>query len=109
MYSALGREQLERIFDKFLGDIHERALNQAGVPLLIKVSPAGRRLILDRGTDLTLGARPLRRAIEVELVDPLSRLLATRRINPGDVVEVDAEEDRLVFYCRERAESGLVF
>ncbi len=109
VYSALGREQLERIFDKFLGDIHERALNQAGVPLLIKVSPAGRRLILDRGTDLTLGARPLRRAIEVELVDPLSRLLATRRINPGDVVEVDAEDDRLVFYCRQRAETGLVF
>ena len=56
-----------------------------------------------------LGARPLRRAIEVELVDPLSRLLATRRINPGDVVEVDVEDDRLVFYCRQRAESGLVF
>ncbi len=109
VYSALGREQLERIFDKFLSDIHERALNQAGVPMLIKVSAAGRRLILDRGSDLILGARPLRRAIEVELVDPLSRLLANQGINPGDVVDVDVEDDRLVFYRRQRAESSPVF
>ena len=56
-----------------------------------------------------LGARPLRRAIEVELVDPLSRLLATQRVHPGDVVEVDVEEDRLVFFCSERTQAGLVF
>jgi len=108
VYSTLGRSQLEEIFDKFLADIHERALRQARVPLLIKVSPDSRNFILDCGYDPTLGARPLRRAIEVELVDPLSRLLATQRINPGDVIEVEVEDDRLAFYRRPRAEPGLV-
>ena len=69
-----------------------------------------RRTLGFEGTDSqsALGARPLRRAIEVELVDPLSRLLATQRINPGDVIEVEVENDRLAFYRRPRAESGLV-
>jgi ATP-dependent Clp protease ATP-binding subunit ClpA len=70
--------------------------------------PESRNFILDCGYDPTLGARPLRRAIEVELVDPLSRLLATQRIVLGDVIEVEVEDDRLAFYRRPRAETGLV-
>jgi len=108
VYSTLARRQLERIFDKFLAGIHERALRQACVPLLIKVSPESRNFILDCGYDPTLGARPLRRAIEVELVDPLSRLLASKRINAGDVIEIEVEDDRLAFYCRPRVESELI-
>lgn len=108
VYSTLGRTQLEQIFDKFLAEIHERALLQARVPFLIKVSQESRNFILDCGFDPTLGARPLRRAIEVELVDPLSRLLATERIESGDVIDVESENGRLVFYRRPRAESDLV-
>jgi len=106
VYSALTREHLGQIFDKFLVGIHERALIRAGVPLLIKVSPESRDLILDRGTDLVLGARPLRRAVEVELVDPLSRLIATQKISPGDVIEVEVEDNRLVFYRKQRTGFG---
>lgn len=108
VYATLGRRELEKIFDKFLADIHERALSQARVPLLIKVSPESRNFILECGYDPTLGARPLRRAIEVELVDPLSRLLATQRIAPGDVIEVEVKDDQLAFFCRPRAEPGLI-
>jgi ATP-dependent Clp protease ATP-binding subunit ClpA len=108
VYSTLGRTQLEQIFGKFLAEIHERALLQARVPFLIKVSQESRNFILDCGFDPTLGARPLRRAIEVELVDPLSRLLATERIESGDVIDVESENGRLVFYRRPRAESDLV-
>ncbi len=100
VYSALEREHLERILDKFLADLHDRTVNQAGVPLLIKVAPEAKRFIVDRGTDLRFGARPLRRAMEKELVDPLSRLIVSRELGPGDVVEVERAEDRLVFYRR---------
>ena len=108
VYSALERSNLEQIFDKFLNDIHTRAINQAGVPLLIKVSSEAKSLILDRGTDLLFGARPLRRAMEVELVDPLSRLIASHEVNAGDVVEVEREDNHLAFYRKQNAETALV-
>ena len=108
VYSALERGHLDQIFDKFLNDIHARAINQAGVPILIKVGPEAKRLILDRGTDLVFGARPLRRAMEVELVDPLSRLIASHKVNRGDVVEVEREGEHLVFYRKQSADAALV-
>lgn len=107
-YAPLDVEGLERIFQKFLADIHVRALQQAGVPLLIKVSPEARRFIIERGTNLTLGARPLRRAIEAELVDPLARLIGGLQVNAGDVIEVEREGDRLAFYRTLSSDGALV-
>ncbi|MEM7049276.1 MAG: AAA family ATPase [Acidobacteriota bacterium] len=98
VYSALGRDELEAIFDKFLAEIHERALKQADVPLLLRLSPAARELLLSTGSDMRYGARPLRRAVERLLVDPLSRLIASRQIQGGDVLEIEAEDDGLAFY-----------
>ena len=65
-------------------------------------------MIIERGTDLRFGARPLRRAIEKELVDPLSRFIASEKLYPGDVVEVELEADRLAFYRRLRVSEGLI-
>jgi ATP-dependent Clp protease ATP-binding subunit ClpC len=99
VYGALERKHVERIFDKFLADLHERALRQAGFPLLIRVSPDAKRLIVRRGTDPALGARPLRRAIDALLVAPLSRLIAARSVTPGDVLHVERESGGdLAFY-----------
>ncbi|MBI3402135.1 MAG: ATP-dependent Clp protease ATP-binding subunit [Acidobacteria bacterium] len=107
VYRPLDRRHMEEVLQKFLSELHARALEQAGVPLLIRISPDARDLIIDRGADVTLGARPLRRAVEAELVDPLSRLIAAHRIAAGDVIEVEREGDLLGFY-RRRAETTVV-
>ena len=99
---------LERIFDKFLAQIHARALSEAGVPLLIKVRPEARDLILDRGTDVRFGARPLRRAMEAELLDPLSRLIASQRVEAGDVIEVELLNGQLAFFRSRETPSSVV-
>jgi len=75
---------------------------------LIKVSQEAKHMIIERGTDLRFGARPLRRAIEKELVDPLSRFIASEKLYPGDVVEIELESDRLAFYRRLRVSGGLI-
>jgi len=98
VFSPLERGHLEQIFDKFLVDIHERALGQAGVPLLLKVTPDAKDHIIARGTDLRFGARPLRRAVEHELVDPLSRFIASEKLHAGDIVEVELEQEQLAFF-----------
>ena len=97
VYSPLSREALEKILDRFLNDLHERTL-AAGVPMTLRLSPEARTFVLERGTDPRYGARPLRRAIEHELVDPLSRLVVAERLVPGDKVEVDVEDGALAFF-----------
>jgi ATP-dependent Clp protease ATP-binding subunit ClpA len=75
--------------------------------MLIRISTDARDAIIARGTDLALGARPLRRAVESELFDPLSRLIAAHQIAAGDVIEVEREGDSLGFY-RTPAETTVV-
>ncbi|MEM7480403.1 MAG: AAA family ATPase [Acidobacteriota bacterium] len=98
VYSALDRTDLETILDKFLAELHDRAVKQADVPLLLRLSAESREHILATGTDPRFGARPLRRAVERLLVDPLSRLIASRQLAAGDVVEIELEEGALAFY-----------
>ena len=97
VYSPLSREALERILDRFLNDLHDRAI-AAGMPLVMRLSPQARAFLLERGTDSRYGARPLRRAIEHELVDPISRLVVAERLQAGDLVEIDVEKDALAFF-----------
>ncbi len=108
VYQPLDRSALEQIFGKFLDEIHQRALHRANLPLLLKVTPAAADWIIDRGTDPALGARPLRRAMERQIVDPLSRLIAARQLEAGDVVEVVREEDGLGFYLQGRESQKIV-
>ena len=107
VYSPLGRQELDRIFDKFLADVHARTVRQAQVPLVIRVSDEARALIVDLGTDPRFGARPLRRAIERLLVDQLSRFIAASRLRPGDIVDVEVANGELAFY-RISKDEGLV-
>jgi hypothetical protein len=46
--------------------------------------------------------------VEAKLVDPLSRLITSRKLNAGDVVEVERDGDRLVFYRREDSTPAFV-
>ena len=108
VYRPLESRHLETILDKFLGDLHRRTLVQAGVPLRIQLSDTARGLIIDAGTDPRFGARPLRRAFERHVVDPISQLLAAEAIGAGDVVEVDVADGALAFYRRGRFEKELV-
>ena len=97
VYSPLRRRHLSAIFDRMLGELHQRILSSA-FPLLIKVSSQAKKLIIEEATDLQFGARPLRRAVESEIVDPVSRLIASQKVHAGDVVEVKMEHNQLVFY-----------
>ena len=61
-----------------------------------QLTETARRLLLDRGYDPTMGARPLECAVERLLVGPLADAFLAGQIKAGDVL-VDAESDRLVF------------
>jgi ATP-dependent Clp protease ATP-binding subunit ClpA len=90
-FHPLGRAELRRILDIELDAVRHRAA------ILFTLDEDARDLLLREGTDARYGARHLKRAIERILVHPLSNLIATGQVNPGDRVFVETAQDALVF------------
>jgi ATP-dependent Clp protease ATP-binding subunit ClpA len=72
----------------------------ASKPFLVSVTESAREFLLLEGTDFSYGARPLKRAIERLLVQPLSNLMATGQIHWGDRISVSHTEGSpfLIFF-----------
>ena len=90
-FHPLGRAELRRILDIELDAVRHRAA------ILFTLDEDARDLLLREGTDARYGARHLKRAIERILVHPLSNLIATGQVNPGERVCVETAQDALVF------------
>jgi ATP-dependent Clp protease ATP-binding subunit ClpB len=96
IYKLLGREELRRIVDLQLERVR-RLL--AGRNLSIQISEAARELISAEGYDPAFGARPLKRALQRLLLDPLAAAVVEGKFGDGDTIVVDREpgKDRLMF------------
>jgi ATP-dependent Clp protease ATP-binding subunit ClpB len=89
VFHPLHPQQLERILEIELGMVQQRVLDTERGQFLFRVTPEGRRFLLQEGTDLKYGARHLKRAIEKYVVYPLANLLATEQVRFGDMLVVD--------------------
>jgi len=89
VFKSLGNQELRRIVDIELEIVQQRIFGAAaGKPFLVNVTDGAREFLLVEGTDVRYGARPLKRAIERLVVQPLSNLLATGQIQRGDRIRV---------------------
>ena len=77
-FNSLSKEDIEKIIDVELKDLRHRVL-EAGFE--INVTPAAKRLVADAGYDPKYGARPLKRAIQKYIEDPISEHIITDRMN----------------------------
>jgi ATP-dependent Clp protease ATP-binding subunit ClpB len=66
-----------------------------------KVSDAALRKLADAGFDPVYGARPLKRAIQQELENPLSKAILQGRFGPKDIIEVDVAGSEFGFHKAE--------
>jgi ATP-dependent Clp protease ATP-binding subunit ClpB len=96
IFNPLGKEQLARIVQLLLEDV-ERLLAERQITL--EITPAATELILAEGYDPAYGARPLRRAIQRLVQDPLAFEILEGTILPGDHVRVhrDGKKDAMRF------------
>jgi ATP-dependent Clp protease ATP-binding subunit ClpA len=99
VFHPLKRAELDEVLEIELRQIQKRVLDSTTRPFLFRITSEGREFLLQEGTDQRYGARHLKRAIERNVVCPLSRLLATGQVNQGDVLLID----------RHRGDEGLVF
>ncbi|MEM6625676.1 MAG: ATP-dependent chaperone ClpB [Pseudomonadota bacterium] len=91
-FKRLGRAEIDRIVDVQLKRL-ERLLDDRRITLTL--SQTARHWLADKGYDPVYGARPLKRAIQKEVQDPLARMLLEGRIKDGDDVAVNVEAGEL--------------
>ena len=89
VFKSLTDEQIAQIVELMVADLRERMIVQN---MSINLTPAATKLIAKEGTDTTFGARPLRRAIQRLLEDPLSEQILEGKWQSGSIVDVDVDE-----------------
>jgi ATP-dependent Clp protease ATP-binding subunit ClpC len=85
MFNSLGKEQINKIIDLELRGLYDR-VKSLGYQL--KIATAARDFIAERGFDANYGARPLKRAIQKYLEDPMAEVLIKANLNEGDTINV---------------------
>jgi ATP-dependent Clp protease ATP-binding subunit ClpC len=94
VFHELTQEEVTQIVDLMTRRVREQLESQG---LALELTPAAKALLAKKGYDPTLGARPLRRAIQREVEDPLSERILWKEFRAGETVVVDAEDDAVVF------------
>jgi len=94
VFHPLSREHIRAIVDIQLGYLHERL---AGRDMQITLSDAARDRLAEAGFDPVYGARPLKRAIQQQIENPLAQEILQGRFKPGDTIEVGVAENHLEF------------
>ncbi len=100
VFRPLTREQIKEIVDIQIRRLEPRLSEQR---ISLEVTEAARERIAEEGYDPDYGARPLRRALQRLVEDPLAEGLLTGEFREGDVVVVDVEDDEIVLRAKERA------
>jgi ATP-dependent Clp protease ATP-binding subunit ClpB len=94
VFHPLTREHIRLIVDIQLGYLHDRLADR---DMRIHLSEAARDKLAEAGFDPVYGARPLKRAIQQQVENPLAQEILKGKFNPGDVIEVGVDDDRLDF------------
>jgi len=93
VFPQLNQEELLQIVDLFITRLKQRLMDR---DLTIELTLAAKERLIKIGFDPTLGARPLRRAVQHEVEDRLSEKILHGELNAGDHVHVDFLEDEFV-------------
>ena len=95
-FDPLTNEQLMQIVDLMISDT-QKVLNDRNIGLIL--TNEAKQYVLEKGTDLKYGARPLRRAIQRYIEDELSDMILRSQLLNGQkvLVDLDKENNKLIF------------
>ncbi len=95
IFHPLSHKHIEKIVDLQLTLMQKRLLDRG---ITLKVKPAAKKLLAEKGFDLVYGARPLKRALQKELMDKLALLMIKGEVEKGQTLEIDARKNEIVFH-----------
>jgi len=93
IFNYLGKEEIRKIVDLELKKVENRLLEKN---IKIEVTPKAREYLAEKGFDPNLGARPLKRVIQKEVLDPLALKIVSEEVKEGDKVRVDFENGKII-------------
>lgn len=91
MFNSLGREEIHQIIDIELSKLYKRVTD---LGYFIQLTEDAKDFIADKGYDSKFGARPLKRAIQKYLEDPLAEEIINAKLVEGDSLEIDFDKDK---------------
>ena len=97
VFHPLNQEQIIQIVGLMVRDVHTRLTER---DITFDLTQDAERWLAREGFDPVYGARPLRRAIQRQLENPLARMVLSGEVQPGSHVVVDAGSDGLVLTCQ---------
>ncbi|HEY9908583.1 MAG TPA: hypothetical protein V6D18_13370 [Thermosynechococcaceae cyanobacterium] len=103
MFHPLDRTELSAIVGLQIKRIESLLADQK---LKLEITAAARNYIAEAGYDPTYGARPLKRAIQRELQNPIATKILENTFTEGDTILIDLEGDQLSFNRRGAIGSG---
>ena len=94
VFNSLNKEELLQIIDLMLADT-VKALKHKDISF--EISNEAKQFILEKGTNIKFGARPLRRAIQRYIEDEISEMILRSQILDGQTIKVTLKDDKLNF------------
>ena len=96
VFHPLNEDEILQIVDLMLSHVRKQLVQQG---MTLELTQAAKELLAKEGFDPTYGARPLRRAIQRMIEDPLSEEMLVGKFKVGDTVrlDVDPEDNKIVF------------
>ena len=104
VFRALNKPDLIQILDLEVKKVMERL---KGKKIQLQLDDKANDLLVEKGYDPIYGARPMRRAVERYLEDPLAEEILKGHLHENDPIQVTAEGDKLVFKQNAAAEGAL--
>jgi ATP-dependent Clp protease ATP-binding subunit ClpC len=105
LFNTLQKPEIHKIIDIELKGLFERVFT---LGYHIKISPPAKDFITDKGFDINFGARPLKRAIQKYLEDPMAEVIIKSSISEGDIIMVsyNKKKDQLAIKVEKAKQKG---
>ena len=99
VFEQLNKNDMTKIVTLLSQNLCKRCKNQMNIDLTI--TPALKSYIVDKYTDLKMGARPLKRAIQTEIEDAMAEEILSGKIKEGQKVRAGLQDKKVVFSVKE--------
>lgn len=96
VFDPLSKKQIEQIVDLQIAKVQDRLAKQN---LKLEVTSAAKKLLAKLGYDPAFGARPLKRAIQDQVLDELALRIIEGQIKDGATITVDSKQDKITLSC----------
>ena len=105
IFNALSKDHIFSIIDILMKGVMKRLVN---LGFSLELTPDAKEFIADKGYDAQYGARPLHRAIQKYLEDPLAEEILNMHVKQGDVLiaSLDKENGKIIFALKSTEQSA---